>query len=680
MQEHQEELDRLTRAVKAIVDGEIDHAIPDSNGPLNSLVKQIKNMQDRLLRVTKTMEEGNLDAGQTQRDRLNSLRALADRFDSSVASAMVRVEDEVGQALDNSHGTLQQIDQVATATRESSEAVNDIDRMMQSSSQVAGQVSERADLSREATRELGETAKGILSIAQVIESIANRTNLLALNASIEAARVGAAGRGFAVVAGEVKELAQQTREATDQVKSEVERVTKSVDRAISAADEIASASNVLMENNQAIAAALVQQNTTNAGIAEYASDAASSMQAIDALMTGIRQSMENLQLHKSEFISQVRAEPGVRSDGIIFGQTAPFSGPAASAGLAMKEGIELAFAQVNSGGGVHGRQLILEASDDAYDPDRALQNVRTLLREDNAFAFLGPIGTPTSRQTESVARGARIPFIGPVTGAAFLRDKTLDHVLNVRPSYGQELEALMSYAEKSVSLDRVALFFQADAYGQAVMGGLRDALKRRGKQIFAQGSYDREKMDIEGAFQALKEAEPSVIVMAATAPAAAAFLKLAKAEGLKSMMMTISFVGSTALTNGAGSAAEGVVISQVVPVPFDESIPLVRSYREAARHFRICEKPDFLSLEGYIAGMFAAEVLQQAGRDVTRDSFLALTTGQGYGLDFGGFTLEFGPGRNQGTDKIFLTRIEQDGRFAAIDAPAAGQMRAAAGF
>jgi ABC-type branched-subunit amino acid transport system substrate-binding protein len=135
-----------------------------------------------------------------------------------------------------------------------------------------------------------------------------------------------------------------------------------------------------------------------------------------------------------------RADPGVFDDRIVFGQSAAFEGPAAALGLGMCEGILAAFYEVNTGGGVNGRRLELVSRDDGYEPDRAIENTSHLIKVDQVFALIGEVGTPTSKAAQPMVAEARVPFIGPITGTGFLRDPSLDTVINVRASYDQETE------------------------------------------------------------------------------------------------------------------------------------------------------------------------------------------------------------------------------------------------
>ena len=118
-------------------------------------------------------------------------------------------------------------------------------------------------------------------------------------------------------------------------------------------------------------------------------------------------------------IVEIRAEEsGISDQRILFGQSAAFSGPAQELGKNMRIGIEAAFQEANTRGGVHGRQLILLSLDDAYEPEAAIANTRRLIEKEGVFALIGAVGTPTSRSATPIAERASVPYIAPFTGAA----------------------------------------------------------------------------------------------------------------------------------------------------------------------------------------------------------------------------------------------------------------------
>src|SRR5262249_51949168 len=130
------------------------------------------------------------------------------------------------------------------------------------------------------------------------------------------------------------------------------------------------------------------------------------------------------------------AEDGVTPDTVVFGQAAVFEGPASALGIGMRAGITAAFAEANTQGAIHGGKFKLVGVDDGYEPDKSIAAVKKLIEEEKVFALIGPVGTPTANAAQPVAQAAKVPYIGPFTGAGFLRDPKRDNVVNIRASYG----------------------------------------------------------------------------------------------------------------------------------------------------------------------------------------------------------------------------------------------------
>ena len=372
----------------------------------------------------------------------------------------------------------------------------------------------------------------------------------------------------------------------------------------------------------------------------------------------------------------VHAEPGVYDDRIVFGQSAALEGPAAALGRGVQEGILAAFHQVNEDGGIDGRLLDLITYDDGYEPERAIANVNRLIDEDGVFAIIGEVGTPTSSAVQPIASGADIPFVGPLTGAAFLRDPSLNNVVNVRASYDQEAEAWIEHLTNDLGLDRIAILYQDDSFGRAGLEGVRRAMDERGLTLVAEGTYMRNTTAVKRAVLAIRKAQPQAVVIVGAYQPAAEFIRIARGLGLDPVFVNISFVGSQALVEELGPDEPPVVVSQVVPLYDDERIRLVRDYRKAL----IGESGEpvtdlswaedsFVGLEGYAVGRLVIAALQELGAEPTRKDFLALFSREGT-YDLGDFPLSFGPGDNQGSDAVYLTTTNPDDTFSYVGAAA----------
>jgi ABC-type branched-subunit amino acid transport system substrate-binding protein len=360
-------------------------------------------------------------------------------------------------------------------------------------------------------------------------------------------------------------------------------------------------------------------------------------------------------------LSAARAEDGVTADSITFGQAAVLQGPASALGQGMRAGIQAAFDEINARGGVHGRKLKLISRDDGYEPERAIAETRKLINEDKVFALIGPVGTPTSAAAQPIATAAHVPFIGPFTGAGFLRNPKLENVVNVRASYGAETEAWIKHLTEDLKVKKIAIFYQDDAFGRAGLDGVKAAMKKRGLELAEEATYERNTVAVKTALLALRRAAPEAVVMVGAYKPCAELIKLAHKLDLNPVFVNISFVGASALAKELGPDGKGVVVTQVVPFPWDTSLKVVGDYQAAIKG-----TPDFVSLEGYLVGRLAIAALEKIGGEPTREGLLKVIKETGR-FDIGGLAMTFGPTKNEGLDQVFLTVIQPDGSFKAVE-------------
>ncbi|MEM8744203.1 MAG: ABC transporter substrate-binding protein [Pseudomonadota bacterium] len=359
------------------------------------------------------------------------------------------------------------------------------------------------------------------------------------------------------------------------------------------------------------------------------------------------------------------AEMGVTKDKILFGQAAALEGPAAALGKGMQAGIRAAFAEANRKGGVNGRKLELKSYNDSYEPNTSIQAVKKLIETDKVFALIGPVGTPTSKATQPIATKAKVPFIGPFTGAGFLRNHELGNVANVRATYAAETEAWIKHLTEDLGHTRIALLYQDDAFGRVGLKGVTQALQRRKMELVAKGTYTRNTTAVKTALIDIRRKRPQAVVMVGAYKPIATFIKVARSIDFNPSFVNISFVGSKALARELGPDGTDVIISQVVPFPWETSIPLVKDYQAALKASDGAAEPGFVSLEGYMVGRLAIMTLKKMGREVTREAFMKTIWNTGT-YDLGGVTLNFGPGDNQGMDQVFMTQINADGTFRPV--------------
>ena len=358
------------------------------------------------------------------------------------------------------------------------------------------------------------------------------------------------------------------------------------------------------------------------------------------------------------------AEDGVTDGKIIFGQVAALTGPAQDLGQGMRQGILAAFGEANRSGGVNGRILELKSRDDGYEPEKTVEATKASLEEDKVFALIGAVGTPTSKAGQPIATGAKVPFIGPFTGAEFLRNPYNRYVVNLRSSYFEETEAWIDHLTKDLGISRIAILYQDDAFGLTGLEGVQKAMAKRNISLVASGSFRRNTVAIKSALLDIMKAQPEAVVTVAPYKPVAQFVRVAHQVQLHALFVAISFVGSDSLAKELGSAGTGVIVSQVVPSPWDASLPVIAAYQRAIGETDPNAKPGFVSLEGYLVGRLAVEALKRIKGEMTREALLDAINEAPFNI--GGVTLAYGPAKNQGSNQVYFTILQADGTFKPV--------------
>ena len=360
------------------------------------------------------------------------------------------------------------------------------------------------------------------------------------------------------------------------------------------------------------------------------------------------------------WIPGAAAQDGITPTSIVIGQSAAFTGPAAQLGIQMRDGAKLWFDVVNAQGGVNGRRIELKSRDDKYESKLAAENTKKLIEEDHVFALFAYVGTPTSQASLPIFTAARVPFVAPFTGAELLRAPFNRYIFNVRASYFDETEKIVDHLTRT-GVKRLAVFYQNDAYGQAGLEGVNRALARRNLKVVALGTVERNTINVADAVKTINAAQPEATVMVSAYTSVAEFVRQMKKAGSISQYFNVSFVGSTALAGALGDEGRGVMISQVVPFPWSPLTPIVKEYLDDVKRAGNVDV-NFSSLEGFIAAKVLVEGLRRAGKDLTREKFVAAMEAMS-NYEIGGFLVRFSPESHNGSQYVDLSMIGRDGKF-----------------
>jgi branched-chain amino acid transport system substrate-binding protein len=348
-----------------------------------------------------------------------------------------------------------------------------------------------------------------------------------------------------------------------------------------------------------------------------------------------------------------------QTDKIILGQSAPFTGPAAQLGIQFYQGAKVYFDQVNAQGGVGKRLIEIRNLDDGYEPERCAENTRKLIADD-VFALFGYIGTPTSIVALPLATKDKVPFIAPFTGAMALREPFNKYAFHVRASYNDETGLIVKQLT-SLGLKKIAVFYQNDAYGKAGLDGVTLALAAQNLKPVAQATVERNTVNVAAAVKTLVAASPDAVVQIGAYKACAAFIREARKAGYGGTFYNVSFVGTQALADELGKDGAGVVVSQVMPSPYNTARPIAREFVEAVKAAGKDAQVNFSSIEGYVAAKVLVDGLKRGGTKISRESLISGLEGMG-SQSLGGFSVSFSPTDHVASSFVELSMLTGDGR------------------
>ena len=366
---------------------------------------------------------------------------------------------------------------------------------------------------------------------------------------------------------------------------------------------------------------------------------------------------------------------GVTDGEIVLGQAAAFSGTNKELGRQMKIGVETAFLAVNEAGGIHGRMLRLQAVDHGNVPEKARALVKAMVEGKKIFAFVGNTGSAAVEAYLEWLVDQRVVLFGSLSGATFLRNDPPDrYIFNFRASYPEEAAAAVRYlvGVKRIPATEIAYFAQEDAYGESGWKGMAWQLRRYGVdpgQVI-RTSVKRNTVDVAEAVKRIQAAGARVkaVVCFSTHKPVARFVEKLGGQGLT--FTNASAVEAQDLADELKALGprfmQNMVLTQVVPVPTSRATVVLR-YQEQLKRYHPNERPDFLSLQGWISAQLFMEGLRRAGPAPDTEKLVeALESIRNFDMGIG-VPIGFGPSEHQGSHKVWGLQLTPTGGWVPID-------------
>src|ERR1035437_4259580 len=323
---------------------------------------------------------------------------------------------------------------------------------------------------------------------------------------------------------------------------------------------------------------------------------------------------------------------GVSDTEIKIGQTMPYSGPASGYGTQGKA--ELAYwKMVNSKGGVNGRKVNLLSMDDAYSPPKTVEQTRKLVEQDEIFANIGSLGTPTNSAIQKYLNGKKMPHLLISTGAGKWNDpKNFPWTTPFYPPYEQEAKIYAKYALKELPSAKIGVIYQNDDFGKDYLRGFKAALGDKSDMIVKELSYEVSDPTIDSQIVNLKAAGADAVLTIATPKFGAQAIRKIADLGWKPTHFIVSVASSIGgVLQPAGlEASTGLITAlstKVVGDPAWGDDEGVKNYLAFMKEWYPEGNPiDGSNQIGYLSAQFAEIILKNCGDELTRENLLKQAT------------------------------------------------------
>jgi branched-chain amino acid transport system substrate-binding protein len=339
--------------------------------------------------------------------------------------------------------------------------------------------------------------------------------------------------------------------------------------------------------------------------------------------------------------------PAMAQEPLKVGMSGPFSGGLSLLGQSVRDGVEVAFAEMNERGGVDGRKLQFIAEDDGYEPMRTIASARKLVEQDKVIALLAVTGTAPSAALLPFVTESKTPMLFPYAFSHSLTTPLNHDVFTTLPEVRVQMVVLANYILKDLRQTKVAAIYQNDDFGQDAVAGLVERFDRD-KMSLVKLPFDRGTTSFSGVVAQAKAAGVEHVVFLGIPKDAALVMREANNLGWKPQFSGHNALGDPQTFQLAGPLAEGAIAIAVME-PLDSDKPAVKAFIAAQQKYKPNTKPTTYSMHGYQAGKLLAEAIKRSGGKTDEASIVsALESMKNY--DTGLMApLTFAPDRHAGS-------------------------------
>jgi ABC-type branched-subunit amino acid transport system substrate-binding protein len=368
------------------------------------------------------------------------------------------------------------------------------------------------------------------------------------------------------------------------------------------------------------------------------------------------------------FSTPALAAPGVTANEVVVGTHVDLSGPLSPVGTAVRNGLRMAFDEIDAKGGVNGRKLHLVVADNGYQPSKAIAAARTKLSPKKIFAILCPVGTPPVAAAMPVFVNAGTLHLFPFTSPddTYVPSQPLEFAADL-PVAAQTRIGLHDLLNLRGTLS-VGVLYRDDAFGRAALAGVNEEMIRRHLPLPPAARFAPGASSVTRQLATLRASGAEIVVLGGVAQEAFAAMQEARARGWFPVFLCTTACYVPQVPTLGGRAVSGLYAIGTTPIPYPDD-PVLGHW--AARYEKLFGVPATAeALRAYLDARLFAAALARTGAEPSQARFArALETLPPWrDPEFGGEPIDFSPRDHLGFHTGFLAQI-RGGRWTIVAAP-----------
>jgi ABC-type branched-subunit amino acid transport system substrate-binding protein len=353
----------------------------------------------------------------------------------------------------------------------------------------------------------------------------------------------------------------------------------------------------------------------------------------------------------------------ISAETLQIGQSLPLKGDLEKKAKEFNKGSLAWIKYLNSRGGLNGKNIELITKNDAGSAENAEKISQDFISE-NYLLLYGYMGFESCIKSYEISKKSEVPFFGASTGAIELHKFSENNAFFIRPDYGSEAENMINILLEN-NKNKISFFHSDSKWAESFTKGAKWSFEEKNLKMFSTASVSSNSPDIKSAAEKINSGIPEAVIIASEPEIASSFIKEIRKLNPSIIIIAAADVDGNKLSGLLMNQGVGVVVSQVVPFPFNTKYQITRLYKRLSSEYFPEQALSFSGFEGFISARALTTILSKCSEPVTRENFIK-TARDMAAVNLGGFVFDFSKNKSTGSINSYFTQIGPGGFLTPI--------------